>query len=379
MQLKEELLRRLRLWQGGIPQPPLKVIAYLTSRCNLDCLFCDVPESFRTGQVSPYGAGMTPSQWKALVREAIRFGVREWWFCGQGEPLFNPRLLRDLLRLIKAEQDSFCHVTTNGTLFTDSLVKEFVSLGLDNLNFSIDAPDSPTHDFLRGRRGAFEKAAGALRGFARVKKEMGTALPELSLTVVLNSRNYRMLPGMVRLASEIGVTRVSVNQLRVSPDNRERIKEHCLRVPPGATGEVKSIIERCVTLAAEQGITFALNGQSDLEVVEAEIRPDDTAEGFDTPHPRFEEAACFEPFYSMSINSDGSITYCPSRGPGDTDMPNVLTGGVEGAWFSPAMTSLRSRILHHDPPEFCHWCGVKSHRKAVEEAFQSDVETAGSE
>lgn len=379
MQLKDELLRRLTLWQEGQPQPPLKVIAYLTSRCNLDCLFCDVPEPFRKGRVSPYGTEMTPLQWKAVVREAVRFGVREWWFCGQGEPLFNPRLLRDLLRLIKAERDSFCHLTTNGTLFTDSLIREFVSLGLDNLNFSIDAPDSQTHDFLRGRKGAFEKAAGALRRFAQIKEEMGTALPELSLTIVLNSRNYRMLPGMVRLASETGVIFVSVNQLRISSDNQERINEHCLRVPPGATVESKSIIGRCVTLAAEQGITFVLNGRSALEEVEAEIKADDTAEGFDTQHPRFKEAACFEPFYSMSINYDGRITYCPSRGPGDADMPSVLTEGLEGAWFSPAMTSLRSRILHHDPPKFCHWCGVKSHRKAIEEAFQSDVETAESE
>src|SRR5260221_2427580 len=115
--------------------------------CNLRCNHCFIscsPENHTLGM-------MTLEQFLPHLQDAVRLGVKEFYFTG-GEPFANP----DLLKILEATlQVGPATVFTNATLFSRQVVTQLISIrdasiySLE-LRVSMDGFSPATNDPLRG-------------------------------------------------------------------------------------------------------------------------------------------------------------------------------------------------------------------------------------
>lgn len=373
MQFEDEILRRLRRWAGGEPAPPLRLVLLLTERCNLDCLFCDVPQHVRRGKGR--GRELRAEQWMKVVKEGIELGVLEWWFPGRGEPFFYSKNTIEVVRSIKdSDPHSYCHFTTNGTFLLGETARAVVKLGVDDINFSLEAANEKVHDSLRNVTGAFRRTSEAMRTISQLKESSGLTKPVLSITTVLTRKNYRSLPGIVEFGSEVGVERITINPLRITHGNVGTIKKHHLQVPPGENEKVRDVLKGCYDDAEGVGIQLQLNAWDDIDMGPLSGRK---AEGFVplskqplSPVEPLDGAACYEPFYTMGVNSYGKASYCPSSSGVEGDDADVfdvdvLTQGLREVWYGRFMMEARQRMLDNTPYYSCFGCGVKQVRMGL--------------
>lgn len=138
---------------------PLKRIQVeLTRFCNLKCPYC----------YSSCG----PKQKAALPRERILQLLEEakslgclWLDITGGEPLAH-RDWRDILgRAVELGLVTSLH--SNGTLMSEDVVQDIVSLGVHHVQVSLDSHVPEVHDASRGKRGAFERS---IRGIESCRK-----------------------------------------------------------------------------------------------------------------------------------------------------------------------------------------------------------------
>ena len=206
------LLERARLALGDPDQRsawPRSAKIKLTTQCNLRCVMCRYWRRPRQPE-------MDTAAVERLLRDLASLGCRKVHFSG-GEVFTRP----DLLRLIELGVGLGLKVnlTTNGTLITKDLAKQLGKLRMNSVAVSLDAGRSKEHDRLRGVRGAFRRAT---RGAAWVTERARAGRPRLRINMVLTRRNYHELPGVLRLAGELGAT--DVNPMPVDAKGSDKIR-----------------------------------------------------------------------------------------------------------------------------------------------------------
>ena len=175
---------------------PNAVIWDVTSRCNLQCRHCYVEaDAQRTEE---------PSTEKAIViidqlRKAKVFRLS---FSG-GEPL----LRNDLYELLQYASRFFpVEVATNGLLLTEEAAHKLKAARVSVVQMSMDGLEK-THDYLRGRKGAFNKLIKA----TEILKKVG--IPFGVTTVIYKKNASQNLPGnCVNVVIPPQVTRVMIDQ-----------------------------------------------------------------------------------------------------------------------------------------------------------------------
>jgi MoaA/NifB/PqqE/SkfB family radical SAM enzyme len=125
---------------------PLRVIQYITMRCNLDCLYCARHEGS--------SQELTTAEVKAIMSSFRRAGTRFWGFNG-GEPF----LREDIGELVDHAKDigMFVNISTNGTLIP---AKRTALRRVDLVNLSLEGPKD-VHNSLRSN--SFDKLQVAIR------------------------------------------------------------------------------------------------------------------------------------------------------------------------------------------------------------------------
>lgn len=127
--------------------------------CNLTCTHCFI-------SCSPANHSFGFLDYELVLRtldESRALGVKEYYFTG-GEPFMHPRML-DILEVTLAIGPAT--VLTNGTLFRDRVVERLAQLRDESiysleLRVSIDGPDAPANDRIRGP-GTFDLAMAGVR------------------------------------------------------------------------------------------------------------------------------------------------------------------------------------------------------------------------
>ena len=153
---------------SAIPHAPLLALDTLWFQvggtlCNLACTHCFVScsptnhthEPMRLAEVAPF------------LEEGAALGVKEYYFTG-GEPFLNPDM-EEILALVTS-----CYgpatVLTNGLLLDPErcarlrAIADASAYSLD-LRVSLDGPDAPSNDRIRGP-GAFARATDGIRNLA---------------------------------------------------------------------------------------------------------------------------------------------------------------------------------------------------------------------
>jgi Fe-coproporphyrin III synthase len=282
------------------------VILYVTEGCNLRCISCSYRERL-PGELSMDDIA-------ELSQSLVSFGLKTIVYSG-GEPLMR-RDFPGICALFKGESVSQS-LLTNGLLLEKRFreIQEYVS----EIIISIDGPDAPTHDRIRG-----------LASFAQIIKGIEHIMgfsdrPSIAIRTVVQKSNYNRLQEIVRFARNAGVDRISFLAADVLSDSFGR----------AAVGPV--VPKEELQLTAEETVEFR-------ESIDRMIREcaDEFSSGFISDSPGrmqhivqyFEALAGRSPFPRNSCNAPMVSAVITS------------TGDVQPCYFLPACGNLRQDPVH---------------------------------
>lgn len=368
--------RLLEVFRGKRPMP-LKLEIRPTNRCNLNCLHC----WRQTHPKRAYENELPPERIVELIREGTSLGVKKVELVGGGEPTFDRSAAMGYVREIK-RQGMYGDLVTNGTLFTEEMVREMVEFGWDRIMFSIDGANADTHDYIRGRKGVFEKAVRNIRLFSTWKSRLGLERPLLGLVPVLTNRNLTQFSDFIELAHSLGAYHVGFKPLVVEHDLGDT-----LRIKKGQFLEMNRHIEAAIPLAEKYGIDTNLHSiihKPGNEVVKKSIdvtqlyREDAEAAGallkkrlsltaediVEVGHEgvyehflKFVQIPCYLPWIHLTITPEGDVVPCSGAGKLNPK-PNVRDASLKEILFGDIFTRFRESLEKGEMPALCKGCCV---------------------
>jgi len=169
-------------------------VAELTHRCPLGCPYCSNPLA-----LAPRQHELSASEWRAVLDDAHELGVVQAHFTG-GEPL----LYADLEALVAhaESRDLYTHLVTSGLPDGAARIAGLAKAGLSAVQLSLQDADETNAD-----RIADARAHGQKLTFAEAAR--GHGLP-LTVNVVLHASNVENVREIVRLARELGASRLEL-------------------------------------------------------------------------------------------------------------------------------------------------------------------------
>lgn len=173
---------------------PYTLVAELTYRCPLRCVYCSNPLDYASHQDA-----LSTEDWLRVFREAEGLGVVQLNLTG-GEPLIRD----DLETLVEGARalDLYTNLITSGIPCTRERLARLRAGGLDNVQVSIQDVRAPESDRIAGLR-SFERKLEV----ARLVKELG--LP-LTVNVVLHRENLDRVPEIIALAESLHADRLEL-------------------------------------------------------------------------------------------------------------------------------------------------------------------------
>lgn len=173
---------------------PLSLIAELTHRCPLHCLYCSNPIEMRKSAEE-----LTAEDWKRVFREAAALGVLHLHLTG-GEPLVR----KDLAELIASGRTAglYVNMITSGVGLTEERLAELVEAGLEHLQLSFQDLDEPSANYISGTKAHAIKLA-----LAPLIRKFPVAF---TVNLVVHRLNLDRLEQFIAMAEEISPDRLEI-------------------------------------------------------------------------------------------------------------------------------------------------------------------------
>lgn len=123
---------------------PLALIAEVTYRCPLHCVYCSNPLQMTTAKTE-----LPTEDWVRVFRQAAKLGVLHLHLTG-GEPLARP----DLAQLVAAAHGAglYLNLITSGLGMTEVRLEELVGAGLDHIQLSFQDAREDSADWIAGTK-----------------------------------------------------------------------------------------------------------------------------------------------------------------------------------------------------------------------------------
>jgi PqqA peptide cyclase len=171
---------------------PLALIAELTHRCPLHCVYCSNPL-----ELTQRSTELSTEVWSRVFQEAAALGVLQADFTG-GEPLART----DIIELIRAARASglYVNLITSGLPLDEQKLAALVDAGLDHIQLSF--------------QGAREEIAAEISNTKthaqklRVLEWFKQHRLAVTLNFVIHRRNIEQIPEMLVIAESSSATRV---------------------------------------------------------------------------------------------------------------------------------------------------------------------------
>jgi len=171
---------------------PLALIAELTHRCPLHCVYCSNPLELQARSDE-----LSTEVWSRVFNEAAEAGVLQADFTG-GEPLARTDIV-DLIRAARAA-GLYVNLITSGLPMDEAKLAALVEAGLDHIQLSFQGAREDTANEISGTKSHAHK----LRVLEWVKQHRVA----LTLNFVIHRRNIDQLEEMVTLAGSSSATRI---------------------------------------------------------------------------------------------------------------------------------------------------------------------------
>lgn len=349
---------------------PLKVYVEPTNACNLACTTCvrhswDEPEGF-----------MEPATFEAVVAGLEPGGTVA--FMGLGEPLLHPRFL-EMVRLAK-RCGLRAEVTTNALLLDDAMAGGLLEAGLDQLVVSIDGANAEA--FGRVRPGAsLERVVANVQRLHDGRGPNYGPGTQIGVEFVAMRSNIDQLPGLGRLAAQLGATFIIVSNV--------------LAYTAGLLGETlydhrASSLSGAVTTAAPRWRLPAFDWDRPLGAALGEALAHAGPVSFFGSDPEATRSHCpFVEAGACAVAWHGGVSPCPPllhtytcfvRGR-EKRMLRWETGRLPGeslaaVWAGPGYAAFRDRVRRFDFPP-CTDCGCELAESNEEDCLGNPHPTCG--
>ncbi len=152
--------------------PPLWLLAEVTYKCPLHCVFCSNPVDY-----AHYDGELTTDEWIRVLREGRAMGAAQLGLSG-GEPL-----MRDDLEIIVGEARKlgyYSNLITSGIGLNEKRIAKFKENGLDHIQLSFQDSTRELNDFLSSTK-TFE-----------LKSKVAKLIKQYDYPMVLNVVLHRM-------------------------------------------------------------------------------------------------------------------------------------------------------------------------------------------
>jgi pyrroloquinoline quinone biosynthesis protein E len=174
------------------PSNPLALIAELTHRCPLHCVYCSNPL-----ELTNRAEELSTETWSRVFQEASQAGVLQADFTG-GEPLARPDI-RDLIRAARAA-GLYVNLITSGLPLDESRLAELVEAGLDHFQLSFQGAREDPANEICGTKAHAQKL--------RVLEWLKRVRVAVTLNFVIHRRNIDQIEEMLKLAESSSATRL---------------------------------------------------------------------------------------------------------------------------------------------------------------------------
>src|SRR5579871_456970 len=180
--------------QSPMVSNPLALIAEVTHRCPLHCVYCSNPM-----QLAATDSEMSTAEWTSVFSQAGKLGMLHAHFTG-GEPLART----DLTELIAAARTSglYTNLITSGLGLNETRLKALVEAGLDHIQIS----------FQDSREEAANWIAGAKAHAHKIELSRAIRRHKIAFTVnlVVHRQNLDHLEEMIAFIEQLNPERVEI-------------------------------------------------------------------------------------------------------------------------------------------------------------------------
>jgi pyrroloquinoline quinone biosynthesis protein E len=176
------------------PGNPLWLLAELTYRCPLHCVYCSNPVEY-----ARHRSELSTEAWVKVLREGRELGFVQLGFSG-GEPM-----VRDDLEVLAREAHTLGYYTnliTSGVGLNETRIGELRRAGLDHIQLSFQDSTRELNDFLSHTR-TFELKT-------RIVKLIKQHGYPMVLNVVLHRQNLEHIEQILSMAEEMGADYVEL-------------------------------------------------------------------------------------------------------------------------------------------------------------------------
>jgi MoaA/NifB/PqqE/SkfB family radical SAM enzyme len=291
-----------RTGAAKVPQLPVRLWIESTSRCNLKCGYCPNKDVVKEDH-----GFMDFGLFTSIVDQVADHAYDVNLF-HRGEPLMHPRL-PDMVAYARGK-GLYTRVHTNITLLNEKKGRALIESGLDFLSCSFDGYEKDMYE--RNRVGAkFEWALDHLKGFLRLKRDLGVKNPLTVLQVMEIGAPPK--PELKRLRRKF------LDNFKGLPLDRV-----ILRTPHNWAGDV--------------------------------FMPELSRDALLADGRRF--TPCTFLWYSTSVYWDGTVVACPQDFFGKLGMGDLKAKPLSEIWNDSRLVDLRTRMAKGDVPKElpCYTC-----------------------
>ncbi|MFZ0038036.1 MAG: pyrroloquinoline quinone biosynthesis protein PqqE [Candidatus Acidiferrales bacterium] len=189
---------------------PLALIAEITHRCPLHCVYCSNPLEMKSR------AEELPAKvWIEAFKQAAALGALQLDLTG-GEPLARA----DLTELVAAARNArlYTNLITSGIGLTAERLDALVRAGLDHIQLSFqDSREEPANEFA---------GAAAHERKLAIAAEIAKHRLAFTMNIVVHRRNLARLEEMIALAEQLGAHRLEIAHVQYygwAIENRESL------------------------------------------------------------------------------------------------------------------------------------------------------------
>jgi pyrroloquinoline quinone biosynthesis protein E len=173
---------------------PLALIAEITHRCPLHCVYCSNPTQLATAQ-----SELSTDEWTSVFEQSGKLGMLHAHFTG-GEPLART----DLTELIAAARAAglYTNLITSGIGLNEQRLQALVSAGLDHIQLSFQDAREDSANWIAGAKAHAHKVelAGAIRNYKIA----------FTVNLVVHRQNLDHLEEMIAFIEQLQPERIEI-------------------------------------------------------------------------------------------------------------------------------------------------------------------------
>ena len=171
---------------------PLALIAELTHRCPLHCVYCSNPL-----ELTARSTELSTDTWCSVFQQAAALGVLQADLTG-GEPLART----DILELVKSARAAglYVNLITSGLPLDEQKLAQLLEAGLDHIQLSFQGAHADIAEEISGTKSHAQKL--------RVLEWLKKVRVAVTLNFVIHRRNIDQIDELLRIAESSSATRI---------------------------------------------------------------------------------------------------------------------------------------------------------------------------